>query len=208
MQGYIFVADQNGQKLLCWAPGANCGDNLAQAVCVKLVSKTDSLEGYCPSPGTPIPKANYFTYNASTNILTLYQATAGSNCSVNYTSNAIDLNSLASSSSPYDIGLSNFGYVPANTSLRFVFVRNVSISASDPGRAISSVGPVNNWTATIRKNGTQIGTITFLANQTTGTVSLSGNQSFVPGDILEVLSPSSTDPNFSDFVVVFKGQAS
>lgn len=196
----------NQKKFICWAPGANCGDNLSQAVCVELRERNDALNGFCPPPNTPIPKQNYFTYNPNTKILTLYQATSGANCSVVYTSSAIDLNTIGggSSGNAYDISMYVYGYIYGGVLMRYVAPRSFSISAADPGRASAVTGPAQNWSAQIRKNGTQIGTITFASNSTTGLVSISSNQTFAPGDVLDIYA-ANADIALKDVVIVIKG---
>ena len=60
---------------------------------------------------------------------------------------------------------------------------------------------------TLKKNGTDIGTITFAASGTTGTVSFTGVQVFNTNDTLTIVGPVTADTTLADLSMSFKGTA-
>ena len=60
---------------------------------------------------------------------------------------------------------------------------------------------------TLKKNGTDIGTITFAASGTTGTVSFTGVQVFNINDTLTIVGPVTADTTLADLSMSFKGTA-
>jgi len=106
---------------------------------------------------------------------------------------------------PYDLALYVPGAVQANaTLLQLVAPRSLNIPTS--GHQVRcAVAPAASWTATIKKNDTQVGTITINSGQTTGSVSLSSAVSLAVGDTLTIVAPSSTDSSLRGLSVVLQG---
>lgn len=75
---------------------------------------------------------------------------------------------------------------------------NITMKAGDkltsglPGSLIScEIAPTANWTMTLKKNGTSIGSGTVLAGATTGTWTFSSTVTFADGDVLTLTAPAS-----------------
>jgi hypothetical protein len=110
---------------------------------------------------------------------------------------------------PYDISVTIFGK-PASAAAvgRFVAVRDYALPANLTGsKASCSTAPTAQTVFSLKKNGTQIGTITFAASATTGTFSMASQVAFAPADVLTVVAPSPADSTFADaqFTLVSTG---
>ncbi len=101
---------------------------------------------------------------------------------------------------PYDIAFSVFDKPTAGeVVLRFVSPRAFSIPANCAGSlAKSAVAATGSSVFVIKKNGTQIATVTFAAAGTNGTFSTQAEVSFAAGDTLQVTAPASVDATLAD----------
>jgi hypothetical protein len=118
---------------------------------------------------------------------------------------AVTAQKLASGAVPYDLALYVAGAVQANaTLLRLVAPRGIAIPTS--GHQVRcAVAPAANWTATINKNGSSVGTISISAGQTTGSVSIASAVSLTTGDTLTIVAPSTADSSLRGLSVVLQG---
>lgn len=82
------------------------------------------------------------------------------------------------------------------------FAANFALSESD-----AVVAATASAVFLIKKNGTQVGTLTFAASGTTGTFASTGGTavSFVAGDILEITAPSPQDATLSGVSITLAG---
>lgn len=119
--------------------------------------------------------------------------------------NSVTAAKLAPGATPYDLALYVAGAPQANaTLLQLVAPRSLTIPTS--GHQVRcAVAPAANWTATIYKNGTSVGTITISAGQTTGSVSIASSVSLVAGDTLTIVAPSTADSSLRGLSVVLQG---
>jgi hypothetical protein len=82
------------------------------------------------------------------------------------------------------------------TIAKITAVRPFILPQNLPGSiATCDVAPASNVSYSIRKNGVQIGTMDFLAGQTTGTFNLGLDITFEQGDKFRVVTPATADPN-------------
>jgi len=106
---------------------------------------------------------------------------------------------------PYDLAIYLQGGVPGGSVFfRFVAPRAFTIVQSGH-RLAARVAPQNAWTASVKRNGAQVGSLSLNAGQTTGTVSFSGPVSLAAGDVLEVQAQATTDPNLQGLTLVLMG---
>ncbi len=111
---------------------------------------------------------------------------------------------------PYDISFFIAGNMTtANTlvgsflSPRSVFVNPVATAPI----GVCKVAPTASVTYTLKLNGASIGTISFNANATLITYSISSSFTIVRGDLLELYTPSVVEPNIKDVTIVITGCA-
>lgn len=106
-------------------------------------------------------------------------------------------------STTYGVGLTISGQPTTDeTLLFFPAPQALSLPTNATGStAACEVAPSSTATFSIRKNGTQIGTVTFAANATTGTFTATST-SFSTGDVLSVVLTSAYDNTFSDIGIV------
>jgi hypothetical protein len=121
--------------------------------------------------------------------------TAGTNVAINGT-----VISVPNSNIPYDIASAILGKPEANaTVMRFVSVRSFSVPTNFAG-SIAKADVTGTSTSTIfsiRKNGTQFGTMTFAAGTVSATFS-GTSTSFVAGDIITIVAPASQNSTLAD----------
>lgn len=123
-----------------------------------------------------------------------------------------DLVQLAASASGglYDIALFVPGQ-PAATALvfRFVFPRAVSFPTNLAGSlGLAVTAPTGAAAFTVRRNGTNVGSIDFAAGQTTAAFTLAGGAAFAAGDVLELVAPSPQDGTLADLSITLLGTRS
>lgn len=106
---------------------------------------------------------------------------------------------------PYDLGFPVFSKPKASEQVfRFVAARAYKLPADQTnGRALAQTAATASAVFTITKNGTQIGTVTFAAGSTTGTISISADVSFAVGDRIMVVAPSTVDSTLADIDFTF-----
>lgn len=107
--------------------------------------------------------------------------------------------------SPYDIGFQILGKPDASAVVgRFIAVRAYKLAAAFAGAyAKSGVAATASTILLVKKNGTQVGTVTFAAAGTTGTFAAATETSFAVGDVLTVTAPASQDATFADAEITF-----
>lgn len=117
---------------------------------------------------------------------------------------AVTASKIAPGATPYDIAIFYPGRPGGGATIaRIVLTRNVSLTS---GAVSVGTAPAANWTATIYKNGTNVGSVSVNAGGSTGTVTLSGGSlSLAEGDVLSVVAPSSPDGSIGNISITLKG---
>ena len=103
----------------------------------------------------------------------------------------------------YDIGGFSQGKPDASSSLlRLVAPRAISLPQNLTGSiAKSGTAATGSTVFTLKKNGTQIGTMTFAASGSTATFSFASAVSVAIGDIIDMVAPATQDATLSDISV-------
>lgn len=106
---------------------------------------------------------------------------------------------------PYDVAFSVFGAPTASeVLLRFVTTRAYTIATNFAASvAKAAVAATANTVFVVKKNGTQVATITFAAAGTTGTFSTQAAVTYSIGDTLSVTAPASADATLADIDFTF-----
>lgn len=107
---------------------------------------------------------------------------------------------------PYDMAFFVAGSpdTPSRLLGAFPVTRSVFIeSTASTHVAVAEVGPAAETVYIIKKNGTNVGTVTFAAAATTGTVAFSADVSLVAGDIFKLVAPVTPDTTIADMAVTF-----
>lgn len=163
---------------------------------VRKLERTDPAE---PETWDPIHQA------LITNDVILKGRVDALDSQVNALDSRVDALEASAPTVPYDLAVYLQGGVPGG-SVFFRFVAPRAFTLAQSGHRLSArVAPQNAWTATVKRNGTQVGTISLNAGQTTGTVSFSGAVSLGAGDVLEVQAQATTDPNLQGLTLVLAG---
>lgn len=105
----------------------------------------------------------------------------------------------------YDVLLGFVGTPDASVLDWMLVGRAATIAASAPGEAYARTLPADgDWTATLRKNGSSVGSVTI---STAGAVSWGVSSDIVvaPGDRLELLAPGTADSALADIQVLLRG---
>ncbi len=89
----------------------------------------------------------------------------------------------------------------------FLVTRNVEILSTAGHLAKCEVAADATVVYPIKKNGTTVGNATFTSGSTTGTVTITSDVSLVPGDILQVYAPSTTNTVIENVVITIVGNA-
>lgn len=105
-------------------------------------------------------------------------------------------------STPYDLATFAAGLPAASATLfGFAVPRAMTIVASLVGSAArAGTAATGSSVFSVNKNGAQIGTVTFAAAATTGTFAGAG-ASFVAGDLITIVAPSSPDSTLADIAI-------
>jgi hypothetical protein len=82
---------------------------------------------------------------------------------------------------------------------RDVFVESTASSHV----AVAEVGPAAETIYIVKKNATNVGTVTFAAAATTGTVAFSADVSLAPGDVFKLVAPAAPDTTIENMAVTF-----
>jgi hypothetical protein len=106
-------------------------------------------------------------------------------------------------STPYDIGLYYSGEIPAGMILlRFPLPRAVDFDfGGGDSQAVAGVGATGSPVFSIKKDGSEVGTITF--SGAAGT--FSGEASFTAGEVLTVVAPASADATLAGIGFALSG---
>lgn len=108
---------------------------------------------------------------------------------------------------PYVVSLYADGTVDSNETLLFhPAALGFTIPAGGAGTfAKALVAATGSTVLSLKKNGTSIGTITFEAGATTGTVAVAADAVFVPGDVLSMTGPLSADATLANIGFTISG---
>ncbi len=94
----------------------------------------------------------------------------------------------------------------AMTLMRVKLTRAITIPANFTGsQSVAGVAAAAQSVFSIKKNGSQIATMTFAASGTVATFSTQAAVSFAAGDVLDVLAPGTVDTNLSDIYFTIAG---
>ena len=98
---------------------------------------------------------------------------------------------------------------PATANLvvqRYVFAGTVMFPAGLTGsQGTAGVGATATTTYSIRKNGSNVGTMVFAAGATTATFTMASATTFMAGDILTVVAPPSPDATLANLAWTLVG---
>jgi hypothetical protein len=140
--------------------------------------------------------------------IALYSVVTGTSTVTSYT----DLRSYqpsatgAGTTGIYDIGVYIEGLTNNSEVVwEYACPRGWSLAAGASGVAIAQVAATGSTTYTLAKNGTSIGTISWAAAATVGTVSITGAVSFVAGDLLSLTGPAGADATLANIAVTLAG---
>jgi hypothetical protein len=111
---------------------------------------------------------------------------------------------LAAGAIPYDLVIFYPGKPFSGTLLAAIVVpRDLSLQG---GSVAVGTAPAANWSATIYQGGTAIGTVSVLAGQTTGTVTLNTTPTpLSAGALLRIVAPSTADSAIQDISISLQG---
>ena len=120
-----------------------------------------------------------------------------------YTKTEVDAKVSTAAAQIYDIGGFSQGKPDASSSLfRLVAPRAFTLPQNLTGSiAKAGTAATGSTVFTLKKNGTQIGTMTFAASGTTATFSFASAASFTIGDIIDLVAPSTQDATLADISV-------
>lgn len=107
-------------------------------------------------------------------------------------------------------GTADFGFFfsgkPTGSQVLFdmSLTRNIKLPVSLNGARFNVVTPpLADWTVTLSKNGSSIGTIKFAATTGATTVTFATPQTFAIGDVFKVTAPATPDTNLADVAFSF-----
>lgn len=108
---------------------------------------------------------------------------------------------------PHDVAVYCNGKPDADEKLVVLKVTTAfAISSGLSGSyGISGVASSGTSVFSLKKNGTQFGTLTFAAGSSTATLSAASATSFAVGDIFQISAPSSQDSTLADISITIKG---
>lgn len=108
---------------------------------------------------------------------------------------------------PYDIAAGFNGILAVNVTLmRYPFPRRVLFKAGFPSSiAVAQMPSSADSVMNIKKNGTNIGTLTFATGSSVATFSLAEDTIFEVGDVMTVISSATPDYTLGDIGIVFAG---
>lgn len=98
--------------------------------------------------------------------------------------------------------------VPENSAviLRYVFPRVGNFPSNFTSSvAVAGTAATASTVFSIKKNGSQVGTITFAASGTTGIFATSGTVSFAASDLLTIVGPASADATIANLAITLTG---
>ena len=149
------------------------------------------------------------TTGVPTGKIPLYTIVTGTSTVTSYTDNrsyAPYAVVPAPGNTPYDM-LMYFPGVPANSAImgRAIIPRAVTMNSGASGYASAEVAATASTTLTITRNGTSIGTVTFAAASTTGTVSITSTVTTAAGDIIRIVNQGTADATLASISVTLTG---
>jgi len=115
--------------------------------------------------------------------------------------------SLDKSAIPYDIAGSILSKPTASAIvMRFVSVRAFTLPTNFAGsRAVASTVPTGTTVFVVRKNGTQVGTLTFSANNEPGVFASTAPVTYEPGAVMAIVAPATPDATLNNVQFTFVG---
>lgn len=133
-------------------------------------------------------------------IAALVPYSGGVDLSATNVQEAIEQLILRTSLAVYDISFWASGLMENGEVLfRLVASREFQLPVGAPGSvAASRVGANAETIVSLRRNGLEFGTISWQATDTLGVFSVAGTTTFQPGDILEIVAPSTADTLLRD----------
>jgi hypothetical protein len=134
-----------------------------------------------------------------------YTGSVGGNGSNGYTGSAGVgyTGSSGAASGPYDVHIWYPYRVSADQQLMYmVFPRPVELTGD--GYAFANTPPTLDFTFDVLQSGYSIGSISFLAEASVGTVAVN-TTTFVEGDILSIVAPSPSDVTLAGIMITLKG---
>lgn len=112
----------------------------------------------------------------------------------------------------YDVCFTNFGAVGPNAQVGLIQLqRPVTMAANFTGSGAKAKTAATAQTIfSVKKNGAEVGTITFEASGTTGILATTGGTdvSFAAGDVLEVVGPGTADTTLANVTITLVGLTS
>lgn len=112
----------------------------------------------------------------------------------------------AASTVPFDMAFFVAGTpdVPSRLLGAFPVTREVFVESTATSHvAVAEVGPAAETVYIVKKNATNVGTVTFAAAATTGTVAFSADVSLVAGDVFKLVAPATPDTTIENMAVTF-----
>lgn len=137
----------------------------------------------------------------------LYSIVTGTTTVTSYTDQrSYQPSGAAPASGLYDVG----GYIEGLASnnevvWKFYSPRAWTLPAGASGGAAADVAATASCTFTLQKNGSAIGTVTFAAAGTVGTVSITSSTSVAAGDVLTLVAPAAADATLANIAFTLAG---
>lgn len=174
---------------------------------------TGSFSGTYPGSGSVTGTWAY--KNSYTNLASFPAATnlqgvvvVASDTNKAYVSNGVTWKEIQYvGNSVYDIALNVYGQPNTANDLlaSFTAPRAVSIAAGAAGVATCNTAPAAALTLPIKVNGAQVGTVSFSAASTSGTVNFTSAVNMSTGQILTLFNPATPDATIQDISVTIAG---
>ena len=87
----------------------------------------------------------------------------------------------------------------------FVAPRSITVASGASGVATSRVAATASTVLSIRLGGSAVGTVTFGAGSSTGTVNLTSPLTLVSGSVVSVLNAATVDSTLEDIAITLRG---
>lgn len=136
----------------------------------------------------------------------LYSIVVGTTTVTSYIDERSNAASAGITSAVYDVG----GYVEglpnaSETVWQFYSPRAWTLPSGASGGAKAGIAATASATFSITRNGSAIGSLTFAASATTGTVSITSSVSVASGDLLALVAPATPDTTLANIAFTFAG---
>lgn len=150
-------------------------------------------------------EAGEYSYNLAATEWQNTLVLLGKNSSFTATGKKGSVVALNPAVTPYDIGFQVLGKPDAGAVVgRFIAVRAFKLAAAfAASTAKTSTVATASTVLLVKKNGTQIGTLTFAAGAASGVFAAAAETSFAIGDILTLTAAATQDATFADAQVTF-----